>query len=219
MHDVVVGEKRYERYVEDFVNFRRYINCERTVCKNCHEMNLLFVKGLLTDCKNLVKQFFESETFSFEDCMKLKSIYNTSSPLLLSCKNGLNSHFPAPLSLECSLTKEQLAGITGCADAYHLFCVPSLKIEDMEALLACKNGFCIRVNNIRHVAVMFDALLENRFIQYHWQSVLEKGKFLLCKNGKGFVSASNLSSALSAARRNPDSVFYGIQKAIRELEQ
>lgn len=219
MHDVVVGEKRYERFVEDFVNCHRYINCERTVCKNCHEMNILFVKGLLTDCKNLVKQFFESETFSFEDCMKLKSIYDTSSPLLLSCKNGLNSHFPAPLSLECSFTKGQLASITACADAYHLFCVPSLKIEDMEALLACKDDFRIRVNNIRHVAVMFDALLENRFIQYHWQSVLEKGKFLLCKNGKGFVSASNLSTALSAARKNISSVSQGIRKAIGELKE
>lgn len=182
-------------------------------------MNLLIVKGLLTDCKNIVKQFFESETFSFEDCMRLKKVYDISSPLLLSCKNGLNFHFRVSLSLGCSFTDGQLAGITACADAYHLFCVPSLKIEDMEALFACKNGFCIRVNNVRHVAVMFDALLENRFIQYHWQSVLEKGKFLLCKNGKGFVPASNLSSALSAARRNPDSVFYGIQKAIRELEQ
>ncbi|MDM8207307.1 hypothetical protein QUW17_05355 [Bacteroides gallinaceum] len=146
-------------------------------------------------------------------------MYDISSPLLLSCKNGLDSHFRAPLSLDCSFTDGQLAGITACAEAYHLFCVPSLKIEDMEALFACKDGFCIRVNNVRHVTVMFDALLENRFIQYHWQSVLEKGKFLLCKNGKYFVSASNLSTALSAARRNPDSVFYGIQKAIKELEQ
>ena len=40
-----------------------------------------------------------------------------------------------------------------------------------------------------------------------------------CFTGKGFVSASNLSMALSVARRDPDSVFYGIQKAIRELEQ
>ena len=143
-------------------------------------------------------------------------MYGISTPLLLSCKNGLDSHFHAPLSLGCSFTDGQLAGITACADACHLFCVPSLKIEDMEALFACKDGFCIRVNNVRHVAVMFDALLENRFIQYHWQSVLEKGKFLLCKNGKGFVSASNLSTALSAARRNPDSVFYGIQKAIKQ---
>ena len=103
-------------------------------------------------------------------------MYDISSPLLLSCKNGLDSHFHAPLSLDCSFTDGQLAGITACADAYHLFCVPSLKIEDMEALFACKDGFCIRVNNVRHAAVIFDALLENRFIQYHWQSVLEKGR-------------------------------------------
>ena len=96
-----------------------------------------------------------------------QKMYGISTPLLLSCKNGLDAHFHAPLSLDCSFAKEQLAGITACADAYHLFCVPSLKIDDMEALFACKkDGFCIRVNNIRHVTVMFDALLENRFIQY-----------------------------------------------------
>lgn len=65
---------RYPKSVANGVN--RYINCERTVCKNCHEMNLLIVKGLLTDCKNLVKQFFESETFSFEDSMRLKKMYD-----------------------------------------------------------------------------------------------------------------------------------------------
>lgn len=68
--------------------------------------------------------------------MKLKSIYDTSSQLLLSCKNGLDSHFPAPFSFECSFIKVRLAGITLCADAYHLFRVPSLKIEDLEAIPA-----------------------------------------------------------------------------------
>ena len=49
--------------------------------------------------------------------------------------------------------------------------------------------------------------------------IINSRQFLLYKNSKGFFSASNLSTVLSAVRRNPDSVFYGIQKAIRELEQ
>lgn len=31
-----------------------------------------------------------------------------------------------------------MIGITACANAYHLFCVSTLHVEDMEALLSCK---------------------------------------------------------------------------------
>ena len=111
-----------------------------------------------------------------------------------------------------------MTGIVSCANTYHLFCVSTLRIEDMEALFACKENFCIRVNNIRHVAVLFDALLENTFILPHWQSVLDKGRFLLSKDGTRYVTASSLSSALSAARNNITSANLGIRKAISRLK-
>ena len=112
-----------------------------------------------------------------------------------------------------------MIGITACANAYHLFCVSTLHVEDMEALLSCKEGFCIRVNNIRHVAILFDTLLEHSFIQAKWQSVLSNGRFLQTKDGKGFVSASSLSSALSALSNNMTSTGYGIRRAIDELRE
>ncbi|WP_195597083.1 hypothetical protein, partial [Bacteroides cellulosilyticus] len=117
----------------------------------------------------------------------------------------------------CNFTHKQMIGITTCANTYHLFCV-STCIEDMEALFSCKQGFCIRVNNIRYVAIMFDALLEHSFIQAQWQAVLDSGRFLQTKDGKGFVSASSLSSALSAMRNNMTSAAYGIRRAISELK-
>lgn len=123
-----------------------------------------------------------------------------------------------PLSFGCNFTHRQMIGITACANTYHLFCVSPLRIEDMEALFTCKEGFCIRVNNIRHVAILFDALLEHSFIQAQWQAVLDSGRFLQTKNRKGFVSASSLSSALSAMRNNMTSVAYGIRRDISELK-
>lgn len=102
---------------------------------------------------------------------------------------------------------------------YHLFCVPTVSVEDMEALFACKKDFRIRVNNIRYVAVLFDALLEKSLIQAHWQSVLFRGGFLLSKDGRRTVSASSLSTALSAARSHPTSVFYAIRTMIHQLER
>lgn len=123
-----------------------------------------------------------------------------------------------PLSFGCNFTHRQMIGITACANTYHLFCVSPLRIEDMEALFTCKEGFCIRVNNIRHVAILFDTLLEHSFIQAQWQAVLGSGRFLQTKDGKGFVSASSLSSALSAMRNNMTSVAYGIRRDISELK-
>lgn len=201
LRDVIVGGKRYSRCVDDFINSHRYINCNNAICPNCHEMNIHIVKGLLTECAHLVQPFFAVSDFSFEKCMELRRQYDRSEPLPSPIAHHTDGFIKAPpLSFGCDFTQEQMTGIVSCANTYHLFCVSAVCIEDMEALFSCKEGFHIRVNNIRHVAILFDALLENSFIQPYWQSVLDKGRFLLSKDGKRFISASSLSSALSVIR-------------------
>lgn len=217
--NIIVDGKRYDRYVEDFVNGHRYIDCDKAVCRNCHEMNIHIVRGLLTDCAHLVKPHFTADTFSFEACLELKRIYDTSEPLRTTDRQCVGEPInDPPLSFGCHFSREQMAGIVSCANTYHLFSV-SVRIEDMEALFACKEGFYIQVNNLRHVAILFDALLENSFIQSRWQSVLDKGRFLLSKDGERPVSASSLSSALSAVRKNVTSVAIGIRRDITRLKE
>ncbi len=183
-------------------------------------MNIHIVKGLLTDCAHLIQPLFTASNFSFEGCMELKRTYDTFvPPHPVSYRDNGPLVEVHPLSFGCDFTRKQMTGITACADAYHLFCVSTLRIEDMEALFACKEGFCIRVNNIRHVAILFDTLLEHSFIQAQWQSVLDKGHFLQTKNGKGFVTAASLSSALSAMRNNMTSAAYGIRRVIGKLKE
>lgn len=220
LRDVVTGSKQYHRYAEDFVNSHRYIDCDRAACRNCHEMNIHILKGMLHDCAHLIQPLFAATDFSFEKCMEVKQTYDTFSPPVPPVTpRDPEIPWERPLSLECNLTRKQMISITACANAYHLFCVSTLHVEDMEALLSCKEGFCIRVNNIRHVAILFDTLLEHSFIQAKWQSVLSSGRFLQTKDGKGFVSASSLSSALSALRNNMTSTGYGIRRAIDELRE
>lgn len=214
LHDVVTCGKQYRRYVEDFVNSHRYIDCDKVVCRNCHEMNIHIVKGLLTECFHLIQPLFSSTDLSFEECMELKRKYDTSELELMS--SDRNPAKFSSLSFDCSLSREQLAGIASCANTYHLFYSP-VTIDDMESLFTCKSGFCLRVNSVRHVAILFDTLLEHSFIQAQWQMVLGKGKFLRTKDGKGFVSASSLSSALSAMRNKMTSAAYAIKRVINEL--
>ena len=108
-----------------------------------------------------------------DDCMELKRRYDTSeinSPAFAYDEDPMAT--ATSLSIECNFTEEQMTGIVACANTYHLFCVPTVRMEDMETLFACKEGFRIHVNNIRHAAVLFDALLERSYIQAHWQSGL-----------------------------------------------
>lgn len=43
LQDVILNGKRYDRYVDDFINSHRYINCNSAICRNCHEMNILLM--------------------------------------------------------------------------------------------------------------------------------------------------------------------------------
>lgn len=218
LQDVIKSGKRYDRYVDDFVHSHRYINCNNAVCRNCHEMNIHIVKGL-HDCAGLVRKYFTADSFSFEDCMRLKwkyNFYESSSP---GSPGADNPTRVPPLSFGCNFSREQMKDIVACATAFHLFCVSTLCIEDMEALFSCRENFSIRVNNVRHVAVMFDALLENRLIEPYWQSVLDKGRFLVSKDGRSYVSASSLSTALSIARIKKTAAANGIRKAIAGLKE
>ena len=151
--------------------------------------------------------------------MELRRQYDRSEPLLTPIVHRVAKVTDAPpLSFGCNFTQEQMTGIVSCANTYHLFCVSMLCVEDMEALFSCKEGFHIRVNNLRHVVILFDALLENSLIQSRWQSVLDKGQFLQSKDGTRFITASNLSSALSAVRNNKTAVAYSIRRAIGLLK-
>jgi len=183
-------------------------------------MNIHIVKGLLTECAHLIQPLFTASDFSFEECVELRRQYDRAEPLptpIVHRNDGLVK--APPLSFGCNFTQEQMTGIVSCANTYHLFCVSMLRVEDMEALFSCKEGFHIRVNNLRHVVILFDALLENSFIQSRWQSVIDKGRFLQSKDGRRFITASNLSSALSAVRKDMTSVAYGIKRVIKELKQ
>lgn len=170
---------------------------------------------MLYDCAHLVKPLFAATDFSFEKCMEVKQTYDTFSPPVTPCEP--EKIWERPLSLECNLTRKQMISITACVNAYHLFCVSDVRVEDMEALFACRKGFSIRVNKLRLVAILFNSLLEHSLIRYEWQSTLETGRLLVRKSGKGFVSQSNLSSSLTALRKKMTSAAYGIQQAVDEL--
>ncbi len=212
--DVVSQKKSYERYVEDFVNRNTYIDCDMAVCKNIHRMNLNIVNGILSKQKELVKEFVFEKEFYYETFESLMRIYNgkTDPPTLLS-----GSRQTIPLSFGCSFTRQQIVHIANCARENYLFCISDLTEQHIEDLFSCRFGFQIRVRNIRLLATLFDCLLEMSLIDSNWKSTLHKGCFLLNRNGDNVISASNLSSSLSAIKRIDCAAKTRIRLAISKL--
>ena len=111
LHDVVSGGKQYHRYVDDFVNGHRYIDCDHAACRNCHEMNIYIVKGLLTECASSVQPCFAAPDFTFNECMKLKRMYDTSESLSPLGPPRINRPAALSLSFGCNFTPEQMKSI------------------------------------------------------------------------------------------------------------
>ena len=161
-------------------------------------MNIHIVKGLLNECAHLIQPLFAASDFSFEKCMELRRMYDRSEPLPPPIAHHTDGFIKAPpLSFGCNFTQEQMTGIVSCANTYHLFCVSEVCIEDMEALFSCKEGFHIRVNNLRHVVILFDVLLENSFIHPAGSPFWIKGSSCNPRTAHGSLPLPALSSALS----------------------
>lgn len=212
--DVVSQKKSYGRFVEDFVNRNTYIDCDMTVCRNVHRMNLNIVNGILTRHQELANEFLFEREFSYGAFESLMGTYNrrTAPPTLSS-----DSRQTIPLSLGCSFTRQQIVHIANCARENYLFCISDLTEQHIEDLFNCRLGFQIRVKNIRLLALLFDCLLEMSLIDSNWKSTLHKGCFLLNRNGAKVVSASNLSSSLSAIKRIDCTSKTRIRLAISKL--
>ena len=183
-------------------------------------MNIHIVKGLLNDCSNLIRSLFTEADFSFEKCMELKRMYDMFVPpsqSITCCKDGPTRIYP--LSFGCNLTRKQMIGITACANAYHLFLrfYPTRGRYGSPAFLQGRILYsCKQYPSCGHPVRYTPWTLVH---PAKWQTVLSNGRFLQTKDGKGFVSASSLSSALSALRNNMTSAGYGIRRAIDELRE
>ena len=89
----------------------------------------------------------------------------------------------------------------------------------MGDLLHCKTGFTVEVRNLRNVAVFFDELLTNNLVCYNWQSVIEKGRFLISPKNNKRVAASELSAAVYKARISSSIAKHSIRDGIKQMKK
>ena len=116
-----------------------------------------------------------------------------------------------PLSFGCNLTDEQMVRISCIASTNHLFCVSEGETVDLKPLLCCEECKPMVVPNIRLVAQFFDVLAEYQKVAWDWKKTMERGGYLVSKNGVP-ITANTLASALSAIKTHETAKSKKIKK-------
>lgn len=209
--EVVENHMKPSCFIEMYCDSRKYIDCRKVRCRNVHQMNLGIVRRIFTNNSSpndamLLKTDFGEEDFrQILDNLLIESIPP--------------SKEEPSLSFGCNFSEEQMTRITALADKCHLFCVYDTDElqKSLVSLFECKNGFRMEVNNIRMVAIFFDAFLCNNMICYGWQKIIASGGFLISHKTGQPISASSLSSALCKARAHKSPIGNYIQAVIRRI--
>lgn len=206
--EAVVNQKMEEAFfIKFFISSREYIDCDCAYCKNAYHTNLVAIQELFENRLDLIKKYLLAESFSYEDCLQLiseLSIHNSSTP-----------SSPAIGKLDHHLSDEQMACVAECADEHNLFDrAPTLK--DIKAFFDCQIGATLRVNKLRLVAYLLGQLEQKGLLDYGWQKVIAGRKMLLSKKGIP-VTATGLSTALSAANLQSKSVYVNIKEVVSNL--
>ena len=172
------------------------------------------VRNLYTQEKDMLDRYLYKDSFTKEDFHELIHHHLTT-----STEN--QSHAAASMSFGGKFTDHQLDYLAKIAQENHLF-----KLSNdtearaaMDDLLNCKAGFTVEVRNLRNVAVFFDELLTNNLVCYNWQSVIEKGRFLISPKNNKRVAASDLSSALYKARISSSIAKHSIRDGIKQMKK
>ena len=212
MREVIESHMRMDRFADIFYHSNYYIDCELAKCKNVHLTNLEIVKNVFTESPHLIEEILLRKDFSRKDLSELMALYLTSPEQ--------HTEEKSELSFGCNLSNEQFSLLTKIIDNYEVFYPMGDESVDSEirSLFDCKIGLHVQVKNVRKVAVLFDALLECNLINRDWQSVLEKGGFLLSRKTGKPISSSALSSALYKVKLHSMAVYQSIRKDVLEMK-
>lgn len=107
--EIIKGEKKYSRFVNDFIAYHFPTLCTHEDQIRLHVMHVFSIKELLEERCDLVDYFFSRENFEEKDYRQMEHLFNTGSTIESGKKRLAN------------FTEEQIRLITEFAKSTKLF--------------------------------------------------------------------------------------------------
>lgn len=186
--EILNGEKAYSRYVNDFFSYHLPTMCTDENDIRIHLMHVCSVKELLEERRDLVKVYFSKDTFEKKDYLQMHHLFDTGKNIEPDRKYLAN------------FSEGQIELIKEFANTKNLFKKKVTK-EDIKNLFACQLANPLQANVNRHVALFFGALRLYGLLPFSWQMIIEDNKLVSSSANNQLLSASQLRSCLSQAKK------------------
>lgn len=206
-----------EDFMALFEHSHHYIECNSAQCNNARRMMIGIIRELLRD-KQSILEIEEKEKCSGQDLVELYLQRISADQPVRDVKSSI------ALTLGCKLSEKQIDLLVELIRSHKIFeIVDGVDLRStLKGLFRCDPNFFIYVENVRNVAMLFDAMAQYHLINNNWQYIMERGGFLRTyqKGGKiKHVSASCLSSSLSRTRKGnyQTASKFAIYKTIEQI--
>lgn len=181
--EVMNGDKKYDRFVNDFISYNIFIGSSDSSQIKEHIRNVSALYELLTCRIDLIKEYFTLPTFDKEAYFQMNHRFNTT---------DFVEKLPAIIGV---FNDQQLGLITHFANEAKLF-VSKVDVKTMHSFFACSLKKSLFVNHSAPVLLLLNVLSICKFIDNRWkQMVADNGLLAPTRTMKPF-SRTALSSRL-----------------------
>ncbi len=200
--EVINNGKRYELYVDDFLNSHLFHDAVDAHSKNEHNRNLGRMKNLLLGNRPIVEKYFTGST-SYEQLALIfseldRGEYTVPQTPFVSNPSGKVKVLRAN-NFGCRLTDEMVTVITECFNDCDLF-LNSVSNQTVTQFFSLTLPVPFISKNLRLISLFFDGLYSYGIINRYWKAVIERNNLIVKSNTKEIVTSVDLSSALYAIR-------------------
>lgn len=186
--EIINEEKAYSRYVNDFFNYHLPVLGMKEADVKLHFMHVCALKELLEKRLDLVEHFFTKENFEECDFHQMYKHFNSGTTLNVEHERLTN------------FSEQQIKLITEFTNRLSLF-KKEVTTEEISALFSCTLKTPLQASSNRYIALFLGTLRDQGFLPYSWQMIIEGYKLLSSSTSNKPISASQMRSNLTQARK------------------
>ena len=207
MTEVVENGMKQRDAGELFFRLHRHIDCQRSCCRNSHEVNLWKIRKVFMLPESILSPIMSKDDFSEKDMRHLlnHALYPRRRR---EAKRSKKQPVTPPMTLGCRLSEEDFEKLAHIAYRHRLFdTMDENEVKrTLHSLLLCEEGFCEEVAHTGSIGLFLAALCDRSMIVKNWQRVIEQRKSLMTCAGN-FMTADKLANAISRIKKSDLKVY------------
>ena len=223
--EIVNGNKKYHRFVSDFLSYNIPIESTDINDRRIHSRNLSTMYELLSERQDLVKLYFTSTCFNYEKYQRLIEQLNCEGEC--SHRNYQFNDYVDVIGISSSdqrlayLSSEQISFLTEFFNTNNFFS-KRLTVEDTKNFFDCNLDEPLPSLNNARLAMFLFCLRDEQLLVHKWQKIIDQYELISSSSTGLPLRATNIKNSLTQYRRihgGPDFYLLEVAHRLKEMTE